>query len=137
MPDKVFFDSNVLIYAMVLGDARRDRAQQLLAHGGIVSVQVLNEFVMVARRKMRMPWEDVVEALAAIRILFPSPVAIAVETHEAALRIAQQHGYGIYDAIIVAAALGAKCSTLYSEDLQDGQVIDEQLTIQNPFRISG
>jgi predicted nucleic acid-binding protein len=137
MPDKVFFDSNVLIYAMVLGDARRDRAQQLLAQGGIVSVQVLNEFVMVARRKMRMPWEDVVEALAAIRILFPSPLAIAVETHEVALRIAQQHGYGIYDAIIVAAALGAKCSTLYSEDLQDGQVIDEQLTIQNPFRISG
>jgi predicted nucleic acid-binding protein len=122
---------------MVLGDARRDRAQQLLAQGGIVSVQVLNEFVMVARRKMRMPWEDVVEALAAIRILFPSPVAIAVETHEAALRIAQQHAYGIYDAMIVAAALGAKCSRLYSEDLQDGQVIDEQLTIQNPFRISG
>jgi predicted nucleic acid-binding protein len=137
MPDKVFFDSDVLIYAMVLGDARRDRAQQLLAQGGIVSVQVLNEFVVVARRKMHMPWEDVVEALAAIRILSPLPVGIAVETHEAALRIAQQHGYGIYDAMIVAAALGSKCSTLYSEDLQDGQVIDEQLTIQNPFRISG
>jgi predicted nucleic acid-binding protein len=135
MPDKMFFDSDVLIYAMVLGDPRRDRAQQLLAQGGIVSVQVLNEFVAVARHKMCMPWEDVVEALDAIRILFPSPVAIAVETHEAALRIAQQHGYGLYDATIVAAALGAKCSTLYSEDLQDGQVIDEQLTIQNPFRL--
>jgi predicted nucleic acid-binding protein len=135
MPDKVFFDSNVLIYAMVLGDPRRDRAQQLLAQGGIVSVQVLNEFVAIARRKMHMSWEDVVEALDAIRILFPSPVAIAVETHEAALRIAQQHGYGIYDAMIVAAALAAKCSTLYSEDVQDGQVIDEQLTIQNPFRL--
>jgi predicted nucleic acid-binding protein len=52
-------------------------------------------------------------------------VAIAVEMHAAALTIAQRHGYGIYDAMIVAAALGAKCSTLYSEDLQDGQVIDE------------
>ena len=133
MRDKVFFDSNVLIYAMVLGDPRRDRSHQLLAQGGIVSVQVLNEFVAVARRKLRMPWEDVIEALHAIRILFPSPVAIAVETHEAALRIAQQRGYGIYDAMIVAAALGAKCSTLYSEDLQDGQVIDTQLTIRNPF----
>jgi predicted nucleic acid-binding protein len=120
---------------MVLGDPRQDRAQQLLGQGGTVSVQVLNEFVAVARRKMHMPWEDVVEALDAIRILFPSPVAIAVETHEAALRIARQHGYGIYDAMIVAAALGAKCSTLYSEDLQDGQVIEEQLTIQNPFRL--
>jgi predicted nucleic acid-binding protein len=112
MPDKMLFDANVLIYAMVLGDPRRERAQQLLAQGGIVSVQVLNEFVAVARRKMRMPWEDVAEALDAIRILFPSPVAIAVETHEAALRIAPQHGYGIYEAMIVAAALGAKCSTL-------------------------
>jgi predicted nucleic acid-binding protein len=133
MPDKVFFDSNVLIYAMVLGDRRRDRAQQLLAQGGIVSVQVLNEFVAVARRKMRIPWEDVIEALDAIRILFPSPLAIAVETHEVALRIAQQRGYGIHDAMIVAAALGGKCSTLYSEDLQDGQVIDGRLTIRNPF----
>jgi len=61
-------------------------------------------------------------------------VAIAVETPEAALRIAQQHGYGIHAAMIVAAALEAKCSTLYSEDLQDGQVIDERLTMQNPFR---
>ena len=78
MADKVFFDSNLLIYAMVLGDPRRDWAQQLLAQGGTVSVQVLNEFVAVARRKMHMPWEDVIEALDAIRTLFPSPVAIAV-----------------------------------------------------------
>lgn len=133
MPDKVFFDSNVLIYAMVRGNPRRERAQELLAEGGVVSVQVLNEFVAVARRKMRMPWEDVIEALDAIRILFPSPVAIALETHEAALRIAQRRGFGIYDALIAAAALGANCSTLYSEDLQEGQVIGKGLTIRNPF----
>jgi predicted nucleic acid-binding protein len=133
MPDKVFFDSNVLIYVVVSGDSRRERARQLVAQGGAISVQVLNEFVAVARRKMCMPWEDVIEALDAIRILFPSPVAITLETHEAALRIAQQRGYGIYDAMIVAAALEAGCSILYSEDLQDTQMIANTLTIRNPF----
>jgi len=134
MPDKAFFDSNVLIYAMVSGDSRRERAQQLVEQGGAISVQVLNEFVAIARRKMRMPWEDVSEALDAIRILFPSPVAITVDTHETALKIAQQYGFGIYDALIASSALETNCSTLYSEDLQDGQVIAKKLTIRNPFR---
>jgi predicted nucleic acid-binding protein len=134
MSDKAFFDSNVLIYAMVSGDSRRERAQQLVAQGGVISVQVLNEFVAVARRKMRMPWEDVIEALAAVRILFPSPGSITLDAHEAALKIAQQYGFGIYDAQIAASALEANCSMLYSEDLQDGQVIEKRLTIRNPFQ---
>jgi len=135
MSAKAFFDSNVLIYAMVSGDSRRERAQALVAQGGVISVQVLNEFVAVAQRKMRMPWVDVIEALEAVRILFPSPVAITVDTHEAALKIAQEYGFGIYDALILSSALEANCSTLYSEDLQDGQVIDKRLTIRNPFRL--
>ena len=134
MSAKAFFDSNVLIYAMVSGDPRRERVQQLVAQGGVISVQVLNEFVAVARRKMRMPWDGVLEALDAVRILFPSPVSITLDTHEAALKIAQQYGFGIYDALIASSALGAKCSTLYSEDLQDGQVVERQLTIRNPFK---
>ena len=133
MSDKAFFDSNVLIYAMVSGDPRRERAQQLVGQGGVISVQVVNEFVAVARRKMRMPWEDVIVALDAVRILFPSPVSITLDTHDAALKIAQQYGFGIYDAQIAATALEANCSALYSEDLQDGQVIDKRLTIRNPF----
>jgi predicted nucleic acid-binding protein len=134
MSDRAFFDSNVLIYAMVSGDSRRERAQQLVAQGGVISIQVLNEFVAVARRKMRMPWQNVIEALDAVRILFPLPVSITLDTHEAALKIAQQYGFGIYDAHIVSSAIESNCSTLYSEDLQDGQVINERLTIRNPFR---
>jgi len=134
MSAKAFFDSNVLIYAAVSGDVRRERAQQLMEQGGVISVQVLNEFVNVALRKMRMPWDDIIDALDAVRILFPLPVSITLDTHEAALRVAQQYGFGIYDAQIAASALEANCSTLYSEDLQDGQVIDQTLTIRNPFR---
>lgn len=61
------------------------------------------------------------------------PVPITGQIHEAALQVAMRYGYHIYDALVVAAALDAECNTLYSEDLQAGQVIDGQLTIRNPF----
>jgi predicted nucleic acid-binding protein len=133
MPVKVFFDTNVLIYAVAEGDPRSGQAEELLAAGGMLSVQVLNEFVSVARRKILMSWGEVSEALDALRILCPSPLPITVETHEAALRIAAAHGYNIYDALVIAAALEAGCATLYSDDFQDGQTFDGRLTIRNPF----
>jgi predicted nucleic acid-binding protein len=133
MRDKVFFDTNVLIYALAQNDARGPRAESLLATGGVVSVQILNEFVSVARRKIRMRWKDVTEALDAILVLCPFPVPITIETHGAALRIAEKYGYEIYDAFVAASALEAKCTTLFSEDLQDRQIIGGQLTIRNPF----
>jgi predicted nucleic acid-binding protein len=133
MPARAFFDTNVLIYSVAENDPRSDAAEALLAGGGVISAHVLNEFVAVARRKLGMSWADVTEALDAIRILCPSPVPITIETHDAALRIAKQSGYHIYDALVAAAALEAKCDTLYTEDMQDGQVIDDRLTIKNPF----
>jgi predicted nucleic acid-binding protein len=134
MPGKAFFDTNILIYAVTENDPRTERAESLLAAGGIVSVQVLNEFVSVARRKMRMNWKEVTEALDAIRILCPSPSSINVSTHESALRIAGELGYEIYDALVLAAALEAGCETIFSEDFQHGQVVGSVLTIRNPFK---
>ncbi len=133
MSDKVFFDTNILLYTIGQDDARTPTAEALLANGGLISVQVLNELAAVARRKLRMSWPEVTDALDAIRILCPSPIPITAETHDAALRLAGQHGFHIYDALIVAAALEAHCATLYSEELQSGQVIDGRLTIHNPF----
>jgi predicted nucleic acid-binding protein len=135
---EAFFDTNVLIYAVAQGDPRSARAEELLASGGTISVQILNEFVSVARRKILMPWRDVIGVLDAFRVLCPSPLPITIEMHRAALKIAERHGYGIYDALVVAAALEAGCAILYSEDFQDGQTIHGQLTIRNPFaRSSG
>lgn len=133
MSDRAFFDTNVLIYLLAKDDLRSTKAEELLAAGGVLSVQNLNEFVSVARRKMSMSWNDVIEALNAIRVLCPSPLPITVETHEAALEIAEKYGFGMYDALVVAAALEAGCKTLYSEDLHDGLMIDGQVTIRNPF----
>lgn len=130
---KAFFDTNVLVYALVEDDPRKDQARELLFAGGVISVQVLNEFVSVVRRKMRMSWTEVNTALGALRIAFPDPIDLTLRTHEEGVGVAQRYGLGIYDSLIIASALEANCDVLYSEDLQDGQIIEESLTVRNPF----
>jgi predicted nucleic acid-binding protein len=135
MNGKAFFDTNILVYAIVENDPRKIRARELLAVGGTISVQVLNEFVSVVRRKVKMPWDDVRATLQWILLLCPETVTVTIKTHEKAVGIAERYGYRIYDSLIVASALEAKCELLYSEDLQDGQVIEKNLRIRNPFRV--
>jgi len=134
MSAKNFFDTNILVYAVAKNDPRASKAEELLALGGVISVQSLKEFVSVARRKLGMSWKTTGKLLDVICVLCPDPVPISLNTHKMALRIADKYGYSIYDALIVAAALEAGCGTLHSEDLQDGQVINQQLTIRNPFQ---
>lgn len=127
-----FFDTNVVLYLLSADPGKADRAEELLAGGGTISVQVLNEFVAVAVRKLRMPWADVREVIEQVRAVCRVE-PMTVETHERALHIAERYGLSIYDALIVSAALLAGCKTLYSEDMQDGQLLDRQLTVRNPF----
>ena len=132
MPAKVFFDTSIILYIVSKDDWRAPIATDLLSGGGIISVQVLNEFVNVMRRKFRRDWDLVDEDVFDIRTLCNSILPVTLKTHEAGLRIARRYGFHIYDSLIVAAALEAGCSTLYSEDMQNGQII-ESLTIRNPF----
>jgi predicted nucleic acid-binding protein len=132
MSDKPFFDTNVILYAFSRNDDRGQMAETLLAAGGALSVQVLNEFVAVSRRKLDKSWDEIRRALAILRVFCPAPVPLTVETHERAVHVAEQYGYSIFDSLIIAAALGTGARTLYSEDMQDGQTID-RLTIRNPF----
>jgi predicted nucleic acid-binding protein len=135
MTSRAFLDTNVLIYATLSSDPRSNIARDLLSQRSVISVQVLNEFANVARRKLRRSWPDVIQALTAIRTLCLPPRPLTVATHETALSIASRRGYQLYDALIIAAALEADCATLYSEDLQDGQIIGKRLTIRNPFAV--
>lgn len=135
MSANAFFDTNILIYALSAEDPRASIAEQLLASGGAISVQVLNEFAAVARKKLNMSWPEITRALKAIRTLCDRPVPLTLDIHTEALRLANCLGYGIYDCLILAAALSTNCDTLYSEDLQHGRKIDT-LTIINPFRES-
>ena len=81
-----------------------------------------------------MPWGEVQLALESIKVLCPNPLSITLDTHKEALAIAEKYGYRVYDALIVASALEARCTILYSEDMQDSQVIEGKLTIRNPFK---
>jgi predicted nucleic acid-binding protein len=132
MPDKPFLDTNVIVYAFSADDPRNEKAYALLEAGGVISVQVLNELVNVWRRKQRRGWEEVQDGLNVVKVLLGSPQPLTVELHEAAVAIAGEYEFSIYDSLIVAAALRAGCSILYSENLQHRQAI-EQLTIRNPF----
>jgi predicted nucleic acid-binding protein len=133
MSGKAFFDTNILVYVVGQEDERTDTAEALLAGGGIISVQVLNELANVSRKKLGMSREEIDEALAAVRVLCPSPLPLTIHTHDAGRRLAAKYGYSMFDGLIAASALEAECDTLYSEDLQDRQVIEGRLTIRNPF----
>ena len=127
----VFFDTSVLVYALV-GDAPlTERSLALLAAGGIVSVQVLNECANTLRRKFSADWPQTMNASERIRELCPV-VPITQDTHVRGLALAERYGFSVYDGMIVAAAQLAGCTILYSEDMHDGLVID-RLTIRNPY----
>ena len=130
---ETFFDTNVLLYLLSALPDKADRAEELLAGGGVISVQVLNEFASVASRKLGKAWPDIRDILDVIcAVCTVEPISLA--THLRALEIAERHGYSIYDANIIAAALIADCKVLFSEDMHHGHVIEGQLTIRNPFK---
>ncbi len=128
-----FFDTNVLIYLASGDPARADRAEKLLTKGGATSVQVLNEVANVARRKMQMSWPEARSFLSILRRLL-SVHSVTTEIHENGLAFAERYNLSVYDAMIAASALAADCDTLWSEDMQDGMVINDRLRIINPFR---
>jgi len=129
---EAFFDTNVLLYLIASDIEKATRTEALLAEGGVISVQVLNEFSNVALRKHGLAWSQIHGALAPIRYLCRIE-PIRLETYDRAMMLCERYGYSVYDATILASALLAGCSTVYSEDLQHGQIIDAQLTIRNPY----
>jgi predicted nucleic acid-binding protein len=126
-----FFDTNILVYAQLDGE-KAERSRALLADGGKLSVQVLNEFVSVARRKQNKDWREIAEAIADVLVLVDPPLALSLDLHIAARAFAEANRLSFYDALIVVSAIEASCSTLYSEDMQHGRAIGK-LTIRNPF----
>jgi predicted nucleic acid-binding protein len=127
-----FFDSNVLLYLIDEGNPKTDVAERLLAIGGTISTQVLNEFTDVARRKHKFSFVDIREALAPIKAKC-RVVPVSLEVHDLGFEIAERNNLRIYDACIVAAAELSGCNVLYTEDLNDGERIGS-VTIRNPFK---
>jgi len=127
-----FFDTSVLLYLLSGDTAKADRVETLLSNRGVVSVQVLNEFAVVALRKLKMPLNEIREILDTIRAVC-AVEPITVETHDRGLAVLERYRFSLYDSMLVAAALIAGAKIIYSEDLQHGQVIDNKLRVTNPF----
>jgi predicted nucleic acid-binding protein len=128
----VFLDTSVVLYLISADERKAERVEALLVEGGAINVQVLNEFAAVARRKSALAWPEVREVLSVVRAACVTH-PLTEEIHDHGIDIVERYGFSVYDSTIVAAAQLAGCRTLFSEDLQHGQVIDRSLTVRNPF----
>jgi predicted nucleic acid-binding protein len=133
MPAENFVDTNILIY-FTLDEEKTSVAEALVADGGTISVQVLNELAVVWKRKYGYSWQLIQESLMSLRALL-EVVPLTVDTHELGLSLAERYQLRIFDSLLLAAALQAGCTAFWSEDLHEGLVVERQLTIRNPFRV--
>lgn len=127
-----FVDTNILLYAFGQ-DERSTVAAAIMGTSGAVAVQSLNEFANVARRKLRLAWPEIRQALAEVRTLCAVQEGATPNTHEQALELAERYLLNIHDAMLLAIALEAGCDTFLSEDRQDGLVVENRLKVRNTF----
>ena len=126
-----FVDTNVILYLLDDG-FKADQAEAILARGPRISVQVLNEAMVNCRRKAGHDWEETASFLTGVRALC-SVEDVTLRTHEVGRALAERYGFSVYDAMIVADALIAGCTTLWTEDMHSGLLVEGQLRLVNPF----
>ena len=127
-----FLDSNVLVYAYTKDD-RRQRATDLIAEGGVISVQSLAEFIHVARRRLKIDGGALVDAVQVLTKRLDIGGSVTLEILNRGLAIAQRYKLSIHDSTLIAVALDAGCDQFLSEDMHHGLVIEDRLTVRNPF----
>jgi predicted nucleic acid-binding protein len=134
MNERIFLDSNVLIYSYSSTEVKKQMAARALIsdNESFISTQVLQELCNILLKKFGY---DHHEARVAIEencnnnLLFTNRRETVLQACEIAIR----YKFSFYDSLIVSAALQCECEILFTEDMQDGQVIDGQLLIKNPF----
>lgn len=136
MNDKTFIDSNILIYSYsdLFPDKQSKARQQINSYNDVfISTQVLNEFVSAFNKKLMADWDDIMNSLDEITDNFTIFTNTPITVKEAC-KIAQKYHYLFYDSLIIAATLECGCNILLSEDMHDGQIINNKLKIVNPFK---
>lgn len=128
-----FLDTNILVYAFT-DDARTARAQEFLDSPYATSVQAFNEFAHVMRRKSRRDWDEIRTALSVIHRMAARVIVLDLALNAAAFDLAGRYNFSFFDALMVAAALEAQSTIFLSEDLHHGLLIEDKLTVINPFR---
>jgi predicted nucleic acid-binding protein len=132
MPDNCFADSNVLLYTLDEASQKQKIAFALWRKGVIASTQVVMEFTNICFRKLKMSKQDAFEN--ALNIMDGAIVKpITANLVRKSFMISTKYGFSHWDSLIIASALQAGCTTLYSEDMNHGQIVEGRLTIINPF----
>ena len=126
-----FADTNVVLYLLDDGP-KAERADENLGQGPRIGVQVLNEAMVNCRRKAGLSWEDTGAFLEGIKSLCPVE-DLTIQTHQVGRALAAKYQLSVYDSMIVSAALIAGCTTLWTEDMHDGLLVEDRLRVVNPF----
>ncbi|QFT48885.1 MULTISPECIES: PIN domain-containing protein [unclassified Roseivivax] len=126
-----FADTNVVLYLLDDGP-KAERAEEILGQGPRISVQVLNEATVNCLRKAGLSWEDTGAFLEGIKSLCPVE-DLTIQTYQVGRAVAEKYQLSVYDAMIVSAALIAGCTTLWTEDMHDGLLVENRLRVVNPF----
>lgn len=133
MPDKkIFIDTNIIIYALGKTSTKTHLAAPLFVSLPSISTQVLSETANVASKRLALPISEIRKLITSLETMCRVEI-ISLATIHYALDILERYSFSWYDSLIVATALGADCEILYSEDMQNGQVIERRLRIVNPF----
>ncbi len=137
MSDNIFLDTNILVYAYSDTELQKQTiARKLISENiSFISTQVLQELSNTLSRKFKKSWPEITMALKEVSLSNLVHVNNG-GTIQQAIKIAEQYKFSFYDSLIIAAALECKCSKLYSEDMNHGQLIEKQITIINPFASS-
>ncbi len=135
MIDRVFIDTNILVYLSVNNDAKTETTTKLIYNlpNAVISTQVLGEFSNVAYRNKVLSLEKLVEYIDIFTSSFEL-FKISASTIIYAIKIKEKYSFSFWDSLIIASAIETDCSILYSEDMQHLQRIDDKLTIINPFK---
>jgi len=135
MNDNCFIDTNILVYCYADDEPVKHQEAIDIANGSdtFISTQVLTELSNTLKRKFKLDWQAVENVISEVSSDF-NVFVNKPDTIEQACQIAEKYQYSFYDSLIISAALSCNCKTLYSEDMQNGQVIDNRLTIVNPFK---
>lgn len=138
MRDKIFLDTNVVIYfysedelqkQKIANDTLEQYSDQI-----IISNQVINELSNTLFRKFKLSADEVRETVLELNDYFPI-INFDLQTQLRGIEIKEKYKLQFYDSMILATALENGCNILFSEDMQHNQVIEDRLTIINPFRI--
>jgi len=140
MNGKFFLDTNILVYTFdATAPSKQQIARELVSTAlnlqqGIISYQVVQEFLNVATRKFSPPLTLADAGIYLDKVLTPlCEIFPCMTYYSKALELSERWGFSLYDSLIVTASLEAGCETLYTEDLQHGQIIQD-ITIINPFQ---